>query len=1559
MRIKLHFVRMFTICIAMILLVGSLPVSPAQAISSMQPVPDVPGLLANTNVNWLAEVQESIQQSEYQITWQDQTALADLPSAYQAPNRTHNLRAYFTPKGLRLTPRQFREQVPPWEWGLALRGYGYDGRPEPLEVPDPLLVNGNHVEYRYPTSSIVEWYANSEQGLEHGFKLYSPPHFESEKNTGKIVLELTMSGSLVPQLTEDGQTLEFITPGGVNVLRSSNLLVKDAAGRRLSAQLYHSLEGELAQNGRLGQNTSEQRIGLHIPIANAVFPLDVQFLLTAPNWSAESDQVNSYYGYSVSTAGDVNGDGYTDVLVGARYYDNGEADEGRTFLYQGGASGPSSSPAWAAESDQVDANFGASVNTAGDINGDGYADVIIGAFAYDGGQTDEGRAYVYLGSPSGLSTNPSWTAESDQAGALFGDSVSAAGDVNGDSYGDVIIGAFRYNNPQTNEGRAYIYLGGPDGLSNSPTWIAESDQAEAYYGIAVSTAGDVNGDGYADVIVGALYYDNGQINEGRAYVYYGSVDGPGIAPDWTAESDQAGAYLGASVNTAGDVNGDGYADVIVGAYLFDNGQANEGRVWVYLGGPSGLGVSPSWTAESDQAEANFGISAGTAGDVNGDGYADVVVGAPYYDNGQTNEGRAYIFYGSANGLGASPDWTAESDQAAAGFGIAVAIAGDVNGDGYADVIVGAPGYNNDQIDEGRAYVYLGKPDAVSVSPSWTAEGDQNGAYFGWRLNSAGDVNGDGFADVIVGAYRYDDGLSDNGRAYVFLGGPGGLETTPSWIAHSNQATSGFGVAVSTAGDVNGDGYDEVIIGAYRYNNYKGKAYVYYGSANGLSTDPNWVTEGNSTNTYWGGSVNTAGDVNGDGYDDVVVGAYGYNGNRGRVYVYHGSAEGLSVDPVWFVEGGQNAHFGETVGPAGDVNGDGYDDLIMGTDNINRVFVYYGSRNGLIYPPAWFAAGSQSGSMFGWYPSTAGDVNGDGYADVIVGAYRYDNGQTDEGRVFAYYGSAEGLSVEPSWWAESNEIGALFGSSLNTAGDVNGDGYADVIVGAMFYSYGFGQTEEGGAYIYNGGPAGLSVNPSWKVESNQNNADMGISVSTAGDVNGDGYADVIVGAYLYDGGSTDEGRAYMYYGNHDGLELIPRPRRSDDSAPIAMGGQSDAYTSFRLAALGRTPFGRNRVKLEWEVKPLGEPFDGTITGESANWLDTGIAGIALNELVSGLSHHTAYHWRLRLHYHPASTPLQQYSRWFTMPWNGWNQTDLRTPNALPMANNDILTIDEDNLLITTTPGVLENDSDAGGDLLTAILDSSPLYGALNLAPDGSLVYTPTLNFTGVVTFTYHVSDGVVDSNIALATINVNPINDSPVLDPIGDYTVNEMTSLEFTVTASDVDSPSDVLTFGLDPGAPSGANIDPNTGLFTWTPTGAQGPGIYGITILVTDNGFPALDDSETITITVYNLAPVALANDYTAVAGTTLSIEAPGVLDNDSDPGGDAISAILDSGPIHGVLTLNLDGSFVYIPDAGFVGTDNFTYYVSDGVGNSTVVTVVIFVILKIYFPLMFMRSYP
>jgi len=646
---------------------------------------------------WWARIQQDVRESEYKITWQERTKLQDLAAAWHAPNRAQGFRTYFASRGIRVIPRT--EIEPSWEFSLSLLGYGRGSATGAVKAAS-LSSSGNRIEYA--RDRINEWYINDDRGLEQGFTVAVPPEQTGDDTPLYIALEL--GGILSPTFSADGQAIDFHTADGRPTLRYAELRAWDATGEQLLTHME-------------GFNRGGVR-GVHLVIEDqlAVYPITVDPLLTNPAWTAVGDQDHTWLGASVDTAGDVNGDGFSDVIVAARYYDGGQVQEGRAFVYHGSASGLSLNADWTGESDQEFARLGWGLATAGDVNGDGYSDVIAGAPFYDQGQNDEGRTFVYHGSAAGLSL--------------------------------------------------------------SPNWMAESNTADAWFGRAVGSAGDVNGDGYGDVIVGAAFCD-GCSNVGEVFVYHGSATGLSSAPDWTVQDVQPGAQFGFSVATAGDVNGDGFGDVIVGARYYVNGQTDEGAAFVYHGSGSGLDTVPAWLAEGDQNEGNFGDAVSTAGDVNGDGYADVIIGARIYDGIETDEGGAFVFHGSATGLSSTADWTVLGGQKEAEFGFDVATAGDVNGDGYADVIVGALFYDAALTNEGRAFLYHGAPSGLQTIAAWTADGGQDGAELGYSLATAGDVNRDGYADAILGAATYDENGENKGRSRFIMERPRGRLQTPA------------------------------------------------------------------------------------------------------------------------------------------------------------------------------------------------------------------------------------------------------------------------------------------------------------------------------------------------------------------------------------------------------------------------------------------------------------------------------------------------------------------------------------------------------------------------------------------------------------------------------------------------------------------------------------------------------------------------------------------------------------------------------------------------------------
>jgi len=428
-------------------------------------------------------------------------------------------------------------------------------------------------------------------------------------------------------------------------------------------------------------------------------------------------------------------------------------------------------PVWTLDGDQLDGRFG-TVAPAGDVNGDGYADVLVGSYNHDRPEADEGVVFLFLGGPAGLAATPAWIAESNQAGARLGDKLSGAGDVNGDGYDDVIIGAALYDSLESDAGAAFLYLGSAAGLGAEPAWIAVGDQADAQFGACVQAAGDVNGDGYADVIVGAWLYDHGEVNEGRAYVYCGSDSGLADMPAWVGESDSPGAAYGYFCASAGDVNGDDFDDIVVGARRFGgNGLIEEGRVYVYHGSPAGPALTADWIRDAGREKSELGAYTISAGDVNADGFDDLLAGAFRWENPDLDEGMACLFLGSAAGLAPAPAWLVEGGIARNNFGYHLDGAGDVNGDGYGDVVVSAPGvdtYTFTWYNAGQVFVYLGHAGGLSTTPVWTQQGDQD--YMSLEaVRGVGDVNGDGFDDIGTGSLYRDSVYVDAGRAWVFYG----------------------------------------------------------------------------------------------------------------------------------------------------------------------------------------------------------------------------------------------------------------------------------------------------------------------------------------------------------------------------------------------------------------------------------------------------------------------------------------------------------------------------------------------------------------------------------------------------------------------------------------------------------------------------------------------------------------------------------------------------------------------------------------------------------------------
>ena len=907
-------------------------------------------------------------------------------------------------------------------------------------------------------------------------------------------------------------------------------------------------------------------------------------------------------GLVVAGVGDVNKDGYSDFVITAYAADDGgTADVGKAYLIFGesGFSGTglrdtnlsslnmttSVPKALMLKGEQASAQLRMAAGV-GDLNADGIDDFVLGALMQDvSGRTDCGKVYLILGRSSGWADMPS-NVGSAAAATFYGEAssdnlgiVAGAGDVNGDGKSDFLMSAPGNDDGGSGAGKVYLVFGTSNPASKWPSSVdlntADADENIASFkgqasddnlGCSIAGAGDVDSDGYDDILMGARFNDEGSVaDRGQAYLVRGQSSAaswgvdinvgnmthtgtPKGASFWgRASGDQCGNWL----EGIGDYNGDGYDDFAIGAWSNNDAATDAGKTYVYYG--RNCTTNP-FVMDQQVCLADFALSgewpgAGMSGAriarVGGakSPYAtgDFLISAPFWDDGGVNDtGKAYLVLAS----------------------------------GYPPTQTPTPTYT-------ITPTYTRTPTCGSAATPLTMVpnsfvGENSVDILGYGAAGIGDINGDGFDDFAMGAYKNDDNGADAGQTYIFLGTSQGWSAQLS-VASANKSFCGSagdfsGLAVAGVGDVDHDGYSDFVITSCQADDggssNVGKAYLVFGGSyvSDWTMDMN-LSSLNTTTTpkvvvYKGEQADAqlryvarAGDFNGDGYDDFVLGAtlqdYSSRADCGKAYLILGRYTDWPTSITSVATGAVVTFIGKA-----------------GGDNLGVV-------------------------------GAVGDVNQDGLGDFLISATGYDDvGVSNRGRIYLVFGTEDpaltwGSSCDLSTLATDDGIASFkgeaaddaFGTSVSGSGDVDRDGYGDFLVGARFNDE--TASNAGQVYLIHGSATartwGIDLNVQSLTPDPTGNdprcasfkgmlADdqCGFSVEGIGDFNSDGYDDFAMSSWLNDNGgqSTDnKGKIHVFFGRN------PSSSRFLKDTPVCLadvtlvGSQNGEQSGGKIAWVG--------------------------------------------------------------------------------------------------------------------------------------------------------------------------------------------------------------------------------------------------------------------------------------------------------------------------------------------------------------------------------------------------------
>jgi hypothetical protein len=976
---------------------------------------------------------------------------------------------------------------------------------------------------------------------------------------------------------------------------------------------------------------------------------------------------------------------------------------------------------------------------------------------------------------------------------------------------------------------------------------------------------------------------------------------------------------GFSVTNAGDLNGDGYPDLAIGSYKDDTAGTDAGKVHVLFGKRTGwatntqLGTSDDASFVGASAGAWAGHSVAGIGDINGDGYGDLLIGANRDKTSGSDAGAAYIIFGRATGWSKNADLKTAANVTFLGedsvdwAGYSVGAAGDVNGDGIPDILIGANwrGTGNDQ--KGEAYLLFGNYSWSGSMNISTANASFVGTdFWGWmgfQVNGVGDVNADGYDDIMVSAYM-------PSLAYLFYGKPTGwaLRTSPDAADTTFKRTgTNSGIFFSGNGDIDGDGYDDILIGDPSTKN--GTVHIVYGQAQKFDKNYdfgkyNASLVGEVIYDAAGSPVSLVNDTNGDGLDDIMVlsGGNDYGGNNaGKAYIVLGTRTrfganiSIKTAAASFVGEAPTAPI-SVVGGVGDINGDGYSDLMIGNDWQIKTWLIFAEK---ALPP------TDSGKLTFWkdaaftVPMVRPHVNETVY--VYFEGYNGDVSSTQ----FSYVNISSNISDPSGIRMKCKETGAMtqkFGCAFKVAERTDDrKGWIEAHPGENITVTCIGGTT--GSLIVATAP---HVWP--KVGKQLVNEDSQFLLKVH-----------------YDG---TPGPTWALGGNQTFLKwdatntsVIGTPDNTDVGTfqVTLMATDSDGFNdSFQfLLTVNNTPPEILNINLTDATEQQPYIFDlyssddgqGTIT-----WTMT--TNAAWLTIIKGTSEITG-------------TP-PTWGKWNVTvtvnDGNGGEATKKFTLNALEVnhrpviSGTDRLTADENSQYFNTY-GVSDNNTWDAGKLVWS-LDTDCHWLNIN-THNGTLNGTPRQKDIGTCWVRITVNDTKNASDSRFFSLTVNDVNEPPVITSVPITEISAPGLYSYQVLARDPDNQP--IWFKLDV-APAGMTLNTH-GLIQWQPTMAQ-TGLNKVIVNVTDGFF--IVRQEFNVMVKYNHPPVLTSTPVTSASVGRTYLYEPKAVDED----GDNLTFALDQAPT-GMTMETLNGTLRWVPTKGWVGNNRVVLRVSDAYASA------------------------